>query len=120
MIEQLSPQALAYVGDAVQDLYVRTRLVTRFPRSHDLHRAVVAHVRASTQSQILEALEPSLSEDERHWLRRGRNQKGASAQRRRSTALESLLGWLHLSGQNERLHQLLDQIFTLSDTPLAR
>lgn len=113
--DHLSAQVLAYVGDAVHDLFVRSRLAGSGLQGDRLHQAVVAHVRATTQSQILGHIEPLLTEEERDYLRRGRNIKGASAQRRRSTALEALFGWLYLTHRHERLNQLLETIFTLSD-----
>lgn len=112
----LSPLALAYAGDAVYELYVRTRLLhegTRRPA--ELHGQAVDLVRAGAQARLLNALDGLLTEDEKNVVRRARNArpghlpKGASpSEYHHSTAFEALLGFLYLSGQDERLRELLD------------
>ncbi|MGB4430780.1 Mini-ribonuclease 3 [Candidatus Darwinibacter acetoxidans] len=115
-VQELSPLALAYVGDAVFELYVRTRLVAFPARVHDLHRSAVKYVQASRQAEIIHAWEPDLTEQEREVVRRGRNAKSGVPRRsdaveyRYSTGMEALLGYLYLSGQQERLLQLLSKV----------
>lgn len=110
----LSPQILAYVGDAVYELYVRVRAArgSRPATVRDLHRRVVALVRAEAQADILRSIEPRLTAEERDVVRRGRNAATASSSlapevRCASTALEALVGYLYLEGRRERLDELL-------------
>jgi ribonuclease III family protein len=109
-----SPLTLAYVGDAVYELYVRVHLVEREGMTRNFQPAATGLVRASVQSRILGALEPHLTEEELNVVRQGRNAnigqipKSASMiDYRRATAFECLLGHLLLKGQEERLMELL-------------
>lgn len=109
-----SPLTLAYVGDAVYELYVRVHLVEQAGLTRNFQPVATGLVRASTQSRILGALEPHLTEAELNIVRQGRNAnigqvpKSASMiDYRRATALECLLGHLLLEGQEERLLELL-------------
>lgn len=111
----LSPLTLAYVGDSVFELYVRSRLIAHGrTKVGDLHRAAVRYVRASAQAETLKEIAPHLSDTEKDIVRRGRNAKGHAAPKSSSpgdyaaaTAFEALLGYLYLSSQGERLEQLL-------------
>ena len=109
-----SPQALAFLGDAVYELLVRERLVCEGNRpAGALHKRSVAMVRAEAQAEAVEKLLPCLTEAERAVYRRGRNAhvhaipKNASrGQYTRAAGLEALFGWLYLQGQLERINQL--------------
>lgn len=109
---------LAYIGDAVYECCVRTRLVLRGGgRMKALHREAVSRVRAEYQARALERLEPRLTELEADVCRRARNASPGSLPRHASpgdyhaaTALEALLGYLYLSGQRARLSELVDAI----------
>ena len=112
----LSPATLAYVGDAVFELFIRERLLKADTdaTAHALHRRATALVRASTQARIAHAAIGLLTPEERDILRRGRNAHcgrvpaGAKVtEYRLATGLESLIGFLHLSGRTERLRVLL-------------
>ncbi|MCK9524852.1 MAG: ribonuclease III [Limnochordia bacterium] len=113
---ELSPLVLAYVGDAVYELYVRTKLAAYPGKMHQLHRMAVKYVQASRQAEIIHEWEPDLSEDERDVVRRGRNAKGGVSHRgdvieyRYSTGMEALIGYLYLTGQEKRLDELLGTI----------
>lgn len=115
-LQELSPLALAYVGDAVFELYIRTKLVAYPARVNDLHRSAVRYVQAARQAEIIHAWEPELTEEEKEVVRRGRNAKSGVPRRsdaleyRYSTGMEALLGYLYLSGQQERLLQLLSKV----------
>ncbi|MDI6872205.1 MAG: ribonuclease III domain-containing protein [Bacillota bacterium] len=112
-----SSLVLAYVGDAVFELWVRERLARREPgRMVNLHRKAVALVRAPAQAALLRRLEGLLTPEEEEVVRRARNAKSGPAPRgvpvqdyRHATAFEALLGYLYLSGRTERLAYLLDQ-----------
>ena len=113
MKNNLPPLLLAYVGDAVFELYVRQKLVTDkvLPISR-LHQKATGIVRAGGQDNILRQIEPYLTEEEADIVRRGRNTKGRvpknadMAAYRRATGFEALLGWLYLNGSQERLSEL--------------
>ncbi len=104
---------LAYLGDTIYDLYVRRRLVITGGRMKDLHRAAVAQVRASAQSEALSRVEPMLTEEEQGVVRRARNAKQSPPRNadpgdyHRATAFEALLGYLYLMHREERLHEIL-------------
>ena len=111
-IQQLSPASLAYLGDAVYELFVRTCYLLPPQRLKDYHRQVVAQVRAETQAETLQSLKPHLTDNELEILRRGRNAATGSPRRlapeiyQQATSLETLLGYLYLS-DHQRLIQLL-------------
>lgn len=118
-IHEMSPLALAFVGDAVLELLVRSRLVgtTRLQPGR-LHSVATQYVSAKAQFRELTALEPLLTEQEAAVLRRGKNAskatvaKHATAQEyRASTGLECLLGWLYLQGQIERVTELFEVLW---------
>ena len=119
-IHEMSPVALAFVGDAVLELLVRARLVgsTRL-QPNRLHTVATHYVSAHAQCRELEILEPLLTEAEANVLRRGKNASKASVAKhatvqeyRASTGLECLLGWLYLRGENDRIRQLFDAVWT--------
>ena len=113
---ELSPLVLAYVGDAVYELYIRTKLAAYPGKVQQLHRMAVKYVQASRQAEIVHMWDPKLTDDERDVVRRGRNAKGGMSHRgdvleyRYSTGLEALIGYLYLTGQKERLEALLGTI----------
>lgn len=115
-INQLSPLTWAYVGDAVYELYVRTHLVdvTKL-KPHKLHLESIKYVKAQAQAERLKKIETILSQEEQEIVRRGRNTKNyhiaknASVQDYMySTAFEALIGYLYLTGKQERLKQILE------------
>ncbi|MEC8215200.1 MAG: ribonuclease III domain-containing protein [Cyanobacteriota bacterium] len=106
---------LAWLGDAVWELHQRLRHCRQPGRSDDLHRAVVAEVRADAQAIALQRLEPWLEEEEKALVRRGRNRAGRgprsadAATYGQATGFETMVGWLFLHNP-DRLAQLLDQL----------
>lgn len=123
-IDQLSPIVLAYIGDAVFEIYVRQRLVAGTVRKpHDLHRAATRRVSAASQAGLLQHWAPHLTEEEEDIVRRGRNAKSGQPPRnadpgdyRHATALECLVGYLYYRGRRERLEQLMEMAFAHQDT----
>ena len=115
--EQLGPLQLAWIGDAVWELHQRLRHGARPGRSDDLHRAVVADVRADAQSRFLALLEDRelLDAQELDWVRRGRNSAGRGPRRAdaavygRATGFETMVGWLFLNNP-ARLAELFDHL----------
>ena len=114
-LQAITPTTLAYIGDAVFELYVRSRLLLPAKRIHDYHTQVVGHVKAEQQAQYVSVLVPHLNDVEKEILRRGRNaasgkQRRAHAQHyQQSTGFEALLGFLFLSDRT-RLTQLLSYL----------
>ena len=115
---QINPVTLAFLGDAVYSLYVREKLVkSGTGKAADLQRAASKVVSAKGQSVFLERVLPMLSEEEEEIYRRGRNAKKATKSKsasaveyNRSTGFEAVLGYLHLTGQTERIEELLSMI----------
>lgn len=122
-LRELSPLSLAFVGDGVLELLVRRRLVAHTKLHPGALNAVkVKYVSARAQYKEEKLLEPMLTEDELSWFKRGRNANKATvakhataAEYRASTGFECLLGWLYLSGQNQRILELFDTMWQLFD-----
>lgn len=112
---QLGPLVLAYIGDTVYDLYVRTELVlTTGLTAHGLHLAAAKKVCASAQAESFRKIEGMLAEDELAVFKRGRNghmgtiPKNASiGDYRAATGLEAVIGWLYLKGNDARINELM-------------
>ena len=126
-LSDITTPALAYLGDSVLEVCVRTYLVTErgLSTSAHLNRASLDFVRASAQSEAVGRMEPHFTVEEAAIYRRGRNMghgnvpKSASvAEYRRATGMEVLFGYLHLTGQTERLDHLFRLGYGLNpDTP---
>jgi len=115
--DQLHPLALAYIGDAVYEVYIRQYLLSkRNHRPSHLHREATRYVAARSQAKMLAAWLPELTEEEREVVRRGLGAKSGTAPKsadmieyRRSTAFECLIGHLYYTGRHERLNGLLER-----------
>ena len=114
-LSDITTPALAYLGDSVLEVCVRTYLTVErgLSTSAHLNRASLDFVRASAQSEAVGRMEPYLTEAEAAVYRRGRNMghgnvpKSASvAEYRRATGMEVLFGYLHVTGQTERINYL--------------
>lgn len=114
-IRTYSPLALAYIGDGVFDLIIRSVVVGRGnTKPNRLHQRTSQVVKAHTQAQIIEYLLPQLDEEEADIYRRGRNANSATmaknatvADYRKATGLEALVGYLYLTDRFERLMALI-------------
>ena len=115
-----SPLTLAYIGDAIYDLVIRTIVVERGNRSaNNLHKKTVTYVNARVQARMIDALESELTEEETAIYHRGRNAKSYTAAKnasiieyRKATGLEALCGYLYLNGQHERMLYLIHEAIT--------
>ncbi|WP_094551892.1 Mini-ribonuclease 3 [Petroclostridium xylanilyticum] len=113
---QYSPLVLAYIGDAVYELYIRTMLVKKGNAPvHRLHKQATLFVKAKAQSDIIHKIETALTEEELLIFKRGRNAKSGTVPKnadvneyRHATGFEALLGYLYLAKNNQRLKELLD------------
>lgn len=110
-----SPLVLAYLGDAVYELVIRTRVVNRGnTQVNKMHRMTAGLVKAEAQAKMYMLLEEELTEEEQAVYRRGRNAKSATMAKhatmrdyRMATGFEALMGWLYLNGRLERLTELV-------------
>ena len=117
--KELSPLVLAYVGDAVFELFVRSYLVAKGDsKVNTLHNEAAKLVRASSQADLLQRLDSLLSEEEKEIARRGRNAKSGSVPKnadvviyRISTGFEALIGYLFLTRKEQRIIELMDYLF---------
>lgn len=114
----LSPSVLAFVGDAVYGLYVRTYLAEVNRPSGELHKLSVKLVNATAQAEAYKLIETVLSEKEVSVFKRGRNfrtgntpKNSTGGEYHTATGLETLFGFLYLSGQNERAKELFNIIW---------
>ncbi len=122
-IRSYSPLTLAYIGDAVYDLIIRTVVVERANRPvNELHRITVRYVSAGAQSKIAEALADRFTEEERAVYRRGRNSKPHTTAKNASTkdylqatGFEAVLGYLYLADDMPRVLELVKEGIALAD-----
>lgn len=113
---QYNPLALAYIGDTIYDLYVRTKVLALGNRHvTQMHKDSVKFVKAHSQAVSMHALESVLSEEEMRIYKWGRNAKSNTVPKnadvgeyRVATGFETLIGYLYLKSENERLESLLD------------
>ncbi|WP_313627857.1 Mini-ribonuclease 3 [Enterococcus italicus] len=114
---QLNGLALAYVGDAIYEVYVRDYLIqSGLTRPNQLHKTATHYVSAKAQAKLIQQMNEQalLTDEEQDIFRRGRNSKSYTSAKnadiityRISTGFEALIGYLHLTGQKERLEELV-------------
>ncbi len=117
--KEYKPLALAYIGDTVFDLFIRTKILERGNAPvTKMHKAAVGYVNASAQAKIVHILEEDLSEDELCVMKWGRNAKvkthsgsASIGEYHLATGFETLVGYLYLEGKNERLCELLEKAY---------
>lgn len=117
-VNLLSPSVLAFVGDGVYGLCVRTKLALVNRPSGELHKLSVEYVKATAQAKAFTIIEPLLNETEISVFKRGRNfhtnttpKSATNKEYHTATGLEVLFGYLYLSGQQDRVGQLFDIIW---------
>ncbi len=106
---------LAYLGDSVMELYVREKLIrSGITRAGELNERAHEIVRASGQAKAYHAVERMLTEEETDFFKRGRNsghlnppKSATMSEYRTATGFEAVLGYLYLTGQSDRIKQLL-------------
>lgn len=112
---QLSPLVLAYIGDSIYDLVIKTWVIEQGNMQvNKLNKKTSSIVKAESQSAMIGVIEPMLSEYEEAVYKRGRNAKSYTSAKnasigdyRRATGFEALMGYLYLSGQYERMMELV-------------
>ncbi|MBO5209869.1 MAG: ribonuclease III [Lachnospiraceae bacterium] len=118
-IRTYSPLTLAYIGDAIYDLVIRTIVVERGNQSaKGLHKTTIKYVNAKVQAKMIDALEEILTEEEEAVYHRGRNAKSYTSAKnasiieyRKATGLEALMGYLYLKGETARMLTLIQTAF---------
>ena len=114
-IQTYSPLTLAYIGDSIYDLIIKSIVINQGNKQvNKLHREVSSLVQASTQSRMMRVMQEHLTEEEHAIYKRGRNAKSVSPAKnqsvtdyRRATGFEALLGYLYLQKQWKRLRDLV-------------
>ena len=125
-VRTYSPLALAYIGDAIYDLIIRTVVVERANRpANQLHHITVQYVKASAQALIVQALTEELTEEEQAVYRRGHNSKPRTMAKNASagdylkaTGFEAVLGYLYLNGRMDRVLELVKRGIELTGLTL--
>lgn len=119
---QVNPLVLAYVGDAIYEVFIRTYLIekNREMSVHKLHKECIRFVKAHAQSEFIKKIEDKLTEEEVYFFKRGRNSKSATIPKnadvqeyRFATGFETLIGFLYITDQMERLEYLLNIIIEI-------
>lgn len=114
-LREYSPLVLAYIGDVVYELMIRTALVkTRHCQVEKLHKYASRLVKASAQAELIEQILPLLTEEEEHVYKRGRNAKSYTKAKnatmidyRKATGMEALTGYLYLKKDTQRMTDLI-------------
>ena len=121
-VKLLSPSVLAFVGDGVYGLCVRTALSKVNRPSGELHKLSVEYVKATAQAKAFKSIEPFLSEEELSIFKRGRNfhtsgtpKSATGKEYHTATGLETLFGYLYLDGRQDRINQLFDIIWNRNE-----
>lgn len=112
-----SPLTLAFIGDCVYDLVIRTIIVSRANQTpNGLHKIKSSAVKAQAQAEMIESLLTDLTEEEQGVYRRGRNAKSYTtaknatvADYRKATGMEALMGYLYLQNKEERILELVKE-----------
>lgn len=122
-ITMLSPLQLAYIGDAVYELLVRTYVLSKKLPVKKLHKVTTEYVKAKAQADIIHELEDILTEEELSIVKRGRNAKTTTMPKNASlidykyaTGFEALMGYLYLRGNDARIQELFEKIEELDLT----
>lgn len=116
-VRAYSPLTLAYIGDAVYELVIRTVIVERANKAaNELHKKTVKYVQAGTQAAMIMALQDVLTEDEIAVFKRGRNAKSNTSAKnasitdyRKATGFEALIGYLYLMDDMDRVLYLVKE-----------
>lgn len=116
-IDMLSPLQLAYIGDAVYELLVRTYLLNKRLPVNKLHNVAIKYVKAKAQAEIVHLLENILTDEEQRIVKKGRNAKSNTMPKnatvidyKYATGFEALIGYLYLKGKDARIQELFERI----------
>ena len=119
-ILMLSPLQLAYIGDAVYELLIRTYLLGRDISVNKLHKMTTKYVKAAAQSEILKGIDGILREKELGIVKKGRNAKSHTSPKnadlidyKYATGFEALLGYLYLKKEYARINEIFESVIKL-------
>ena len=119
-IMMLSPLQLAYIGDAVYELMIRTYLLKKDKNVNHLHKAATKYVKAKAQSDIVHKIKEFLTAEETEYVKKGRNTKTHSSPKnadmldyKYATGFECMFGYLYLTNQDKRLKAIIEEIINL-------
>lgn len=113
---ELPGLTLAYIGDAVYEMYVRQELLKKSTTAHKLHEMAIRLVNNNSQAALFRKLEPEFTDIEQSVAHRGRNTKGKVPRNadvltyRIATAMEAVIGYTYLTKNEERLQWMLSQL----------
>lgn len=122
-IDTIHLRSLAYLGDAVYELFIRKKFIFIIPKSDLLHKKTTSLVKSDFHAELLDELTPYFNEEELKIIKRARNIRVTTSKRkdhavhRSSTSFEALIGYLHLTDQ-ERLKYFFDLIENYIDQPV--
>ena len=122
-IDAISNLGLAHMGDCVYEILVRAYLCARGEKTVDrLHRETIRMVKATSQAKFADKMLPMLTETELAYYRRGKNshvhavpKSATPAEYAKATGVETLFGYLFLSGQKERANEIFGLVMEASD-----
>lgn len=114
--QQLSPLALAFIGDAIHTAFVREKVLReKINKLQNYHNEAKKYCNAKKQMETLEKISASLSEEESNVVRKARNAHSKHSAKnfdeetyKKATAFEALVGFLYLKKQTERLNEILE------------
>ena len=114
-IREYSPLALAYIGDCIFDLVIKSLVMNEGNKQvQKMHKETSSYVQASAQSKMMRTIQEHLTEEEHGIYKRGRNAKSVSPAKnqsitdnRRATGFEALMGWLYLKREWKRMADLI-------------
>ena len=116
-VRELSPLALAYIGDACFEILVRSEILNVRKNPNKLHRESIRFVRAKSQRELIEKVEDKLTEEEMKIFKRGRNAKSHTVPKnadpidyRMATGLEALFGYLYLLKRYDRIREIFEEM----------
>lgn len=123
-ITDYSPLTLAYIGDGIYEIVIRTVIVDEANRQvNKIHKAASNLVKAGTQAKMIHYIMDDLTDEELTIYKRGRNAKAVTraknasmSEYRTATGFEALMGWLYLTGQSERMMKLIKKSVTVFTT----
>lgn len=115
--EEVAPLILAHIGDAVYEVVIRTITLSRGNRAIEkVHKEATKYVNAGTQAEMADKIYDLLTPEEAEAYRRGRNAKSATKAKnasisdyRKATGFEALMGYLYVSGNTERMLELVKE-----------
>lgn len=113
---EYNPLAVAYIGDTVYDLFIRTKIMEKGNKQvTNMHKEAIKFVNASAQAKCVEMIESYLSDRELHFVKWGKNAKSASVPKNANvkdyhtaTGFEVLIGALYMENKTERLYEILN------------